>query len=88
MWLNSALKYKYGNNEAVQKAEEILKSEIAELAKEIELNELEYGAGLARPFSSVSVRKNEAQILANERKFFIEKLLQVSEVFANEPTEK
>jgi len=77
MWLNTALTYNYSNNEAVKKAEEILKSEISELVKEIEVNELVHGIGFTRPFTSVGASKNDPQILLNERKFFIEKLLKV-----------
>lgn len=78
MWLNTMQKYKYSNNETVKKAEDILKSEIGELVKEIEVNELVHGIGFTRPFSSVGFIKNDPQILMNERKFFLEKLLQVS----------
>lgn len=77
MWLNTASTYNYSNNEAVKKSEEILKSELSELVKEIEVNELVLGIGLARPFTSLGVSKNDAQLLANERKFYMEKLLKV-----------
>lgn len=72
-----SLTYKYSNNEAVKKADDNLKSECAELVKEIETNELVYGISFSRPFSSVTANKNDAQLLANERKLFIEKMLQV-----------
>lgn len=77
MLLNTALTYNYSNNEAVRKSEEILKFEIGELVKEIEVNELVHGIGFNRPFTSILATKNDAQILANERKYYIERLLNV-----------
>ena len=81
MWLNRAGTYNYVSNEAIRKAEEMLKSEVVELVKEIEVNELVHGIGFSRPFTSVIASKNDPQILANERKYYIEKLLQVSFFF-------
>ncbi len=78
MWLNNCLKYNYNSNETIKKTEDILKSEISELVKEVETNEIENKTGFNRPFTSISVKKNEFKVLLNERKFFLEKLLHVS----------
>lgn len=80
MWLNHTANYKYQNNEAVKKAEEQLQSELNELKREIETNELVYGLGFTRPFSSVPLPK-DGQILAKERKLYLEKMLQVFFLF-------
>ena len=76
MWLNEAANYKYLNNETVRKADEQLVIELNELKREIETNELVHGIGFNRPFTSVPVPK-DPQILAKERKLYIEKMLQV-----------
>lgn len=76
MWLNETANYKYQNNEAVKKAEEQLQSELNELKREIETNELVYGIGFTRSFSSVPIPK-DGQILSKERKLYLEKMLQV-----------
>ncbi|CAF0884068.1 unnamed protein product [Brachionus calyciflorus] len=80
MWLNeAAANYKYLNNEPVKKAEEQLQIELNELKREIETNELVHGIGFNRSFTSVPVPK-DAQLLAKERKLYIEKMLQVHDI--------
>ena len=76
MWLDESSTYKYSTNESIKRADEQLQSELAELKKEIETNELVHGVSFSRPFSSVPVPK-DSQLLAQERKLYIEKLLQV-----------
>lgn len=78
MWLNDTSDYALNNNEAIKKQNENLKSELADLVREIETNELVYGLTFTRPFSSIASVKNDAQLLENERKYFIEKLIQVN----------
>ena len=78
MWLNQTSTYNSAS-ESVKKADEFLQSELAELKKEIETNELVHGIAFVRPFTSVPVPK-DAQVLARERRLYIEKLLKVHDI--------
>ncbi len=76
MWLNESLQFPFGSAETVQKSEIQLKKELEELKSEIETNEIIQGNKLKKSFSSVSIPP-DPKVLENERKFCIERLLQV-----------
>ena len=76
MWLNQSAQYKHLSVDAVKKQEVQLHKDIEELKSEIEINELVHGIKFKRPFSSIPAPSN-SQVLAAERKYFIEKLLEV-----------
>ena len=81
MWTEESFQYisKTSNNESVKKAEEFLHSEIAELKKEIETNELVHHIAFTRPFTSIPAPRDSV-ILNKERKLYIEKLLKVHDI--------
>ena len=81
MWSDEVSTYSYNSkqNEAIQKADDQLKSEISELKKEIETNELIHGIGFVRPFCSVPTPR-DPKIAERERKVYIEKLMRVYDV--------
>lgn len=79
MWPDETSQYKSVNNETVRKADELLKSELAELNREIETNELVYGIGFVRPFTSVPVPR-DANYLSQERKLCFENMLKVNDI--------
>jgi hypothetical protein len=76
MWLSQSLQFPYGAAETVQKAETQLKKELEELKSEIEINEIIHGNKLKKPFSSIPIPP-DSKNLEQERKFNIERLLQV-----------
>lgn len=78
MWSDESSTYKYisKQNETVRKADEQLVSDINDLKKEIETNELVHGIGFVRPFSSVPTPR-DPKVTERERKIYIEKLLRV-----------
>lgn len=79
MWLEESNRFKHLKIEAVKIAQDQLQYELGELKKEIEINELVHGIAFARPFTSTPV-PSDAQQLALERKFYVERLLQVHDV--------
>jgi hypothetical protein len=72
----ASITYKYNNAQSVKEQEDHLKSELTELKREIETNELVHGIAFTRPFTSVPI-PSDTDVLARERKFYIEKLLKV-----------
>lgn len=80
MWSDVSATYKYNakQNESVRKLDDTLVSELAELKKEIETNELIHGISFVRPFSTV-VTPRDPKIAERERKLYIEKLLRVND---------
>jgi hypothetical protein len=80
MWSDVSVTYKYNakQNESVRKLDDTLVSELAELKKEIETNELIHGISFVRPFSTV-VTPRDPKIAERERKLYIEKLLRVND---------
>ena len=81
MWTDETSQYinKANNNDTVKKAEEQLGSEIAELKKEIETNELVHQIAFTRPFSSVPAPR-DALFLSKERRLYFEKLFKVHDI--------
>lgn len=80
MWSDISATYKFNakQNESVRKLDDTLVSELAELKKEIETNELIHGISFVRPFSTVATPR-DPKIAERERKLYIEKLLRVND---------
>lgn len=76
MWLNQSTQYKHLLIDSVKKQEQQLAKDLEELNSEIEINELVHGIQFKRPFSSIPPPK-DSNSLAVERKFYIDRLLQV-----------
>lgn len=71
--------YNYTNNESIKHADEQLQSELSELKKEVEMNEMAHGLEFLRPFTSVP-QPVDPQLASLERKLYIEKLLNVHNI--------
>ncbi len=71
--------YGYVNNESINHADEQLKSELAELKRELDTNEMVHGLEFVRPFVSVP-QPIDPQLAALERKVYIEKMLKVHNI--------